>query len=82
MDDRGKEPWDSAKPAVAALFQTPTVSTADRALLHEAHLKGSGNTMRIMALKEHADALTPTDLQTRDHRGDLLSLVRHIEDEL
>lgn len=82
MAQTGTSPWDSTKPDVVALFQTPSVSPADRDLLEKAHLKGKGDTMMILALRDHAAALTPIDLQARDHHGDLLALVRHIEDEL
>lgn len=70
----------STQPGVAALFQS--VSPADRSLLQQRNLKGKGTTMNILALRKHATALTRTDLQARDHQGDLQALVRHIEDEL
>ena len=82
MATPGKLPWDPTKPDAMALFQTPSVSTADHDLLKDGNLKGRGDTMMILALNEHRAALTPTDLQNRDHQGDLASLVRHIEDEL
>ena len=82
MDDRDKAPWDVKKQQAVDLFKKPDVSTADRELLKQARLKGAGASMRILALKEHADALTAADLQSRDHQGDLLSLVRRIENEL
>jgi len=80
MLDSGKSPWDKDKPDAAALFQS--VSAADEAVLREAHLKGTGTSMRILALRDHSAALTPIDLRTRDQHGDLLNLVRQIEDEL
>ncbi len=82
IDDTNKPPWNEAEPAAALLFQTPKVSNADRDVLTKASLKGSGLDMKILALRDYAHALTPDDLQTRDHQGDLLRLVRHIEDEL
>ena len=75
-------PWNDAVPAAALLFQTPKVSDADRDVLTKASLKGGGDKRMILALQQHAQALTPGDLAARDHQGDLMRLVRHIEDEL
>ena len=82
IDDTNKPPWNDSVPAAALLFQTPKVSDADREVLTKASLKGSGANRKILALRDYAHALTPGDLQTRDHQGDLLRLVRHIEDTL
>ena len=73
-------PWDPMKPNAASLFQG--VSPVDRGLLEQANLKGKGDSRLIFALRDHANALTPIDLQNRDHHGDLQAIVRHIEDEL
>ncbi|XYH98691.1 hypothetical protein ACMHYB_02710 [Sorangium sp. So ce1128] len=73
-------PWDKNNPDAVALFKG--VSTADEDVLLRAHLKGRGDTMAILALRVHSNALTSIDLTARDHQGDLLNLVRNIEDEL
>ena len=67
---------------VEALFKI--VSDDDRSRLHgpNANLKGAKDAMTILALKGSTRAFTPADLKARDHQGDLLALVRHIEDEL
>ncbi len=70
----------SKQPNVAALFQD--VSPSDRNLFQRVNLKGKKDAMMILALRDRAAALTQTDLKARDHQGDLLSLVRHIENEL
>ncbi|AUX46506.1 uncharacterized protein SOCE26_080120 [Sorangium cellulosum] len=75
-----QSPWDKNKPKAVALFQG--VSTADEDILRRSNLKGRSDSMLILALKVHANALTSIDLQARDHQGDLLNLVRNIEDEL
>jgi hypothetical protein len=80
MAGHGTDPWDKSKPDAVALFQS--VSAADEDVLRQADLKGKGETMVILALRDHSHALTSIDLQTRDHQGDLLNLVRAIEDEL
>lgn len=77
--DKGA-PWNPANINAAALFQAPSVSAADEALLQQANLKGKGNTMVILALRSHPS--TPGDLSARDQNGDLKNLVRNIEDEL
>jgi hypothetical protein len=80
MARSGQDPWNKNTPDAVALFQG--ISAADEEVLRQAHLKGKGNTMVILALRDHSDALTAIDLRTRDHQGDLLALVRNIEDEL
>ncbi len=70
----------STNPDVVALFQD--VSPADRTLLQGINLKGKKDAMMILVLKNQAATLTPADIEARDHRRDLLALVRHIEDEL
>lgn len=80
MATHGTHPWNKSNPDAVTLFQG--VSAADEQVLLEANLKGKGGSMVIFALRDHSNALTPIDLQTRDHQGDLLTLVRHIEDEL
>jgi hypothetical protein len=76
----GTNPWNPDEPQAVTLFQG--VSIPDRNLLKQAGLKGRGDTMMILALRDHTAALTTLDLQARDHHGDLMTLVRHIEDEL
>jgi hypothetical protein len=76
----GTGPWNPANLKAVALFQS--VSGLDRDLLTQANFKGRGDTMMIFALREHAAALTASDLQDRDHGGDLMNLVCQIEDNL
>lgn len=82
MANTGIAPWDQAKSAAEQLFQNPIVPAPDRALLQQGMLKGRKDAMMIHALRDHANALTPTDLMARDHHGDLAALVLHIENEL
>lgn len=74
------DPWDTKNLKAAAVFQS--VSTVDYELLKQADLKGKKTAMTILALNTHRAALSSTDFKVRDHQGDLLSLVRHIENEL
>ncbi|UQA56387.1 hypothetical protein [Polyangium aurulentum] len=77
-----KDPWDLTKPQVRELFDG--VSPADYETLRLASLKGKGADRFILALIDDRGkhALTPSNLQNRDQHGDLLELVRHIEEEL
>ena len=65
---------------VVVLFQS--VSVADRTVFRGVNLKGKKDAMMILVLKNQAATLTPADLEARDHQGDLLALVHHIENEL
>lgn len=70
----------STEQDIVTLFQG--VSPADRTLFQGVNLKGKKDAMMILVLKNQAANLTPAALKARDHQGDLLTLVRHIEDEL
>lgn len=80
INSGNKEPWDHSKENVAELFSS--VSLDDRNLLKVASLKGRGDNMMIMALEVHGAELSSQNFQDRDQNGDLLALVRQIEDEL
>ena len=80
IGDGNSAPWDETNPKAVELFSD--VSTEAFALLKQASLKGRGEHMMIFALDEHQAVLTPATFNSRDPQGDLLSIVRAIEDEL
>jgi hypothetical protein len=80
FENRGRAPCELSKPNVAALFAD--VSTADQELLKAADLRGAASKALTAALEWPFPTLTPTNIRTRDHDGDLEALVRCIEDWL
>ena len=73
-------PWDASKPDAFALFGH--VSAADESALKAAGLKGRAEADISSILSRYASASDRNDLLSRDHRGDLLTVVQHIKDEL
>lgn len=80
MDNGNKSPWNKGNVDSENLFHD--VDDVDFEYLKNARLKGKGDTMTIYALTEHASLLNSTSFQNRDKNGDLMKLVRDVEDEL
>lgn len=75
-----ENPWNRNVPLSAALFVN--VASQAEKLLFGAELKGNGTAMAIYALSDYPATFSKKDVISRDHNGDLQTLVHQIEGEL
>lgn len=80
MGNQNELPWDAKNTNAERLFSGVPQPVVDA--LKNYNLKGKGKSMVIFLLETYKASLTADGLISRDSQGELLSLVRQIENEL